>query len=199
MNWCGDCADCRAWRIMSDSTPPRAALAEDIAPLARLWHDGWQDAHAALLPAEVARARTLESFLERLTRSLHNVRAIGAVGDPVGFALLKGSELNQFYVQGRARGTGIARVLIADAELQFAQAGIKTVWLACAIGNDRAARFYEKVGWRRTGIETIELDLGVSICPLDIWRYEKPLPSLREAVAQSACMAANSLPDGSRK
>jgi hypothetical protein len=30
--------------------------------------------------------------------------------------------------------------LIADAEARLAEAGIATAWLACAIGNDRAAR-----------------------------------------------------------
>jgi len=31
-------------------------------------------------------------------------------------------------------------------------------WLACAIGNERAARFYEKCGWHRTGVVTSRLD-----------------------------------------
>jgi GNAT superfamily N-acetyltransferase len=160
---------------MSDSPAPRAARAEDIASLAKLWHDGWHDAHAAILPADVTCARTRASFLERLSRYLPNLRAIGEVADPLGFALLKGDELNQFYVQGRARGTGIARLLMEDCEQQFAHAGVHTAWLACAIGNDRAARFYEKAGWHRAGIETIELDLPTGGYPLDTWRYEKRL------------------------
>lgn len=28
---------------------------DEIAPLARLWHDGWQDAHALILPVEQGR------------------------------------------------------------------------------------------------------------------------------------------------
>ncbi|HUQ79956.1 MAG TPA: hypothetical protein VM076_02395, partial [Gemmatimonadaceae bacterium] len=41
--------------------------------------------------------------------------------------------------------------------------------------NDRAARFYEKRGWHRTGTMANKLD-GVSIeMDLDVWRYEKRL------------------------
>jgi hypothetical protein len=37
---------------------------------------------------------------------------------------------------------------------------VKTVWLACAIGNDRAARFSEKSGWRRAVIVAYDADTG---------------------------------------
>lgn len=48
-------------------------------------------------------------------------------------------------------------------------------WLACAIGNDRAARFYEKNGWRRAGTIINEADTERGPFPLEVWRYEKPL------------------------
>jgi len=66
-------------------------------------------------------------------------------------------------------------VLIADAEARLAEHGVETAWLACAAGNDRAARFYEKTGWRlaRTIVSSAETSSGPF--PLEAWRYEKRL------------------------
>ncbi|MGQ7791894.1 GNAT family N-acetyltransferase [Faunimonas sp. B44] len=157
------------------SATPRPATEDDVPALARLWQEGWQDAHAGLVPAELARARTLESFGERLLRGLAHVRAIGPIGDPDGFSYVAADQLDQFYVHRRARGSGVAAPLLADAERRLAASGVATAWLACAIGNDRAARFYEKSGWTRAGTVTITLDISNGRCPLDVWRYEKAL------------------------
>jgi ribosomal protein S18 acetylase RimI-like enzyme len=40
----------------------------------------------------------------------------------------------------------VAAALIADAEAMLAEHGVEMAWLACAVGNNRAARFYEKSG-----------------------------------------------------
>ena len=74
-----------------------------------------------------------------------------------------------------ARGEGVAAALIDDAEARLAQAGVRTAWLACAIGNERAARFYEKRGWQRAGTMMDPLDAQEGISPLEVWRYEKNL------------------------
>jgi GNAT superfamily N-acetyltransferase len=89
--------------------------------------------------------------------------------------MLKGDELYQFYVSSRARGTGVAAALMVDAEIRLRESGVRTAWLACAIGNDRAARFYEKSGWLRTGIMTDQLEVPNGSFALDVWRYEKSL------------------------
>jgi GNAT superfamily N-acetyltransferase len=122
----------------------RDAEETEIGHLARLWHDGWQDAHAAIVPAELARLRTLESFAERLRDGLASVRVVDVAGEPAGFSMTKGDELYQLFVSAEARGTGVAAALIEDAEVRLADAGVGVAWLACAIGNERAARFYEK-------------------------------------------------------
>lgn len=156
-------------------TGVRAAEEAEVGLLARIWYDGWQDAHAAIMPAELKRLRTLESFRERLEAGLADVRAAGPVGAPVAFCILKHDELYQLYVSGAARGTGVAAALVADAEARLAGAGVETAWLACAIGNDRAARFYEKCGWRRAGVVVYQADLASGTMPLEVWRYEKRL------------------------
>jgi len=153
----------------------RAAQPKEIDQLARLWYDAWQDAHAAILPAELKRVRTLESFRERLAASIEEVRLVGERGRPLGFYMLKHDELYQLFVAAEARGIGVAAALVTDAEHRLAAAGVDVAWLSCAIGNDRAARFYEKCGWRRTGVMVSQLETPNGVLPLEVWRYEKRL------------------------
>lgn len=153
----------------------RAAQRSELDALARVWYDAWQDAHAAIAPAELTRARTLESFRERLDTALPSIRVVGAVGAPVGFCIVKDDELYQLFVAASARGTGAANALIDDAEARLAASGVSTAWLACAIGNERAARFYQKRGWQRAGTVVSRLDTPNGEFLLDVWRYEKSL------------------------
>jgi GNAT superfamily N-acetyltransferase len=153
----------------------RAAEFRDLDPLATLWRDGWRDAHEAIVPAALTRLRTIESFRERLEVGLASVRVAGPPGAPLGFTMVKGDELYQLYVSAGARGTGVAAALMADVEARLAERGIRTAWLACAIGNNRAARFYEKSGWRRVATVVIDTETANGPFPLEVWRYEKSL------------------------
>ena len=153
----------------------RDADESELDELAAVWHEAWRAGHEAIVPAELARRRTRERFRERLHAALAEVRVAGPIGAPVGFSMLKGDELYQLFVSAAARGTGVAAVLIADAETRLAARGVETAWLTCAIGNDRAARFYDKCGWRRTGTVTDELHTPEGPIYVDVWRYEKRL------------------------
>lgn len=153
----------------------RPAQSVELAALARLWWQGWRDAHLAIVPEALARLRTLESFTARMAAALPRVRVLGPVGAPMGLHLIKDDELNQLYLAAEARGAGFAAVLMADAETHLAEAGVRTAWLACAIGNDRAGRFYEKSGWVRARAETIPTETSAGPFPLEVWRYEKVL------------------------
>ncbi len=139
----------------------RAAKEPDIGELARIWYEGWHEAHAHILPAELTQLRTLVATL---------------LDRPVGFCILKGDdELYQLYVSSQSRSSGVATALIADAEARFSERGVETAWLACAIGNERAARFYEKCGWRRMGTMINPTETSQGPFPLEVWRYEKSL------------------------
>jgi GNAT superfamily N-acetyltransferase len=158
----------------------RAAQIEEVDALAQLWYDGWQDAHAAIVPAELKAARTLDRFRERLLAALGDVRVCSDASDAsdapaAGFHWLKDDELYQLYVGAQARGKGAARALMADAETLLAARGVRTAWLSCAIGNHRAARFYEKSGWTRVGNMVDELQLPSGPFELETWRFEKSL------------------------
>jgi ribosomal protein S18 acetylase RimI-like enzyme len=157
----------------------RPARPTEVDSLARVWYDGWQDAHAAILPAELQRLRTVESFAERLQAALQDVRVVGPSDAPLGFCIVKRDELYQLYVCAQARGSGVATALMDDAEERLAASGVDTAWLACAIGNERAARFYERRGWQRVGTMTSQLPTQEGIFPLEVWRYEKQLRRCR--------------------
>lgn len=151
----------------------RRADPSEVPQLARVWYDGWLDAHADILPAELARMRTLASFHDRLEAMLDAVRVAGPIGEPLGFSIVNDDELYQLFVAATARGTGVAAALLADAESRIAAHGASIAWLACAIGNHRAARFYEKHGWHNAGVVVSHLDTPEGVFDLDVWRYEK--------------------------
>jgi GNAT superfamily N-acetyltransferase len=155
----------------------RDARDADVEALTRLWHAGWQDAHASVLPEALVRVRTYESFRQRMEKMIPTTR-VAFDGDAIlGFTVMKGDELDQLYVAAEARGTGAAQGLIADAEQRHAATGAPLIWLACAIGNNRAARFYEKSGWRNAGVQPSHLPMpDGSTFTIEIWRFEKDLP-----------------------
>lgn len=153
----------------------RAADEREIDQLAQVWFDSWHESHAQIVPPELTRLRTLESFRDRLQAVLPDIRVVGPFRSPVGFCILKGAELYQLFVSAQARGSGAAAALMADAEARLSASGVETAWLACAIGNERAARFYEKCGWHRVGTMVNHAETVEGTFPLEVWRYEKPL------------------------
>ncbi len=155
----------------------RPAEESEIDQLTSIWYDGWREAHAQIVPAELARVRTYDSFKTRLQSLLRDIRVVGPAPSPVGFCIVKGDELYQLFVSAKARGSGVAAALIADAENRLAGSGVQTAWLSCAIGNERAARFYEKCGWHRVGTMVSELDTAAGTFSLEVWRYEKRMKS----------------------
>jgi len=151
----------------------RAAEPDELDRLARLWHDAWYDAHDAIAPAGLVAARTVARFRERLPALLADTRVAGPLGRPLGLCVIKDDRLDQLFVARQARGKGVAAALLADGEARLARRGIATAWLACAIGNDRAARFYEKHGWVNARTFTDRLDAGDAVYEVAVWRFEK--------------------------
>lgn len=150
----------------------RNAEAAEVDIVAGIWLEGWIDAHGDILPADLVRFRTLDSFRARLLAGLDQTSIAVLDGRPVGFAMVKGDELDQLYVARAARGAGAANLLVSEAVERIRRAGHQRAWLACAIGNHRAARFYEKAGWTLARVVTIRLQTSDGEMPLNVWRYE---------------------------
>ena len=164
----------------------RDAQPQEIEELGRIWHDCWHEAHAHLMPENLTSARNLQNFIERIPALLPDTRVVGPVGEPVGFCILRDDELYQLYVDKRGRGTGVAAALVTDAEERLASQGFMMGWLACAIGNTRAAHFYEKCGWHRAGTVVIQLQIPTGNVAIEVWRYEKALVPGHRPVAQTS-------------
>ncbi len=153
----------------------RSANPNDLERLADIWHQGWQAVHAPLLPEEIARFRTRENLKELLTVTFPAVTIADRDSAIAGFVITKTDELYQLYVTDEARGTGVAAELLQDAESRIAADGHDVAWLVCAIGNDRAARFYEKNGWYLAKTYVAEVPTAEGTFPLEVWRFEKQL------------------------
>ena len=65
--------------------------------------------------------------------------------------------------------------LLAEGEARIAAAGHDAAWLHCSIGNDHAARFYERAGWHLAETEHAAFGDGDAWVSLDILVYRKRL------------------------
>ncbi len=147
----------------------------DLEAAADLWTRGWADGHLGIVPDALVPLRSFESFRARLWEHRADT-TLAFEGDRLlGFFLLIGDALDQFYVAPEARGTGVATDLMRAAEAALAEAGHESAWLGCTVGNARAARFYDKMGWQNVGTETYEAFTHDGPFPVEIWRFEKTL------------------------
>ncbi|PSK82204.1 putative acetyltransferase [Limimaricola soesokkakensis] len=150
-------------------TIPEAA----IIPLASLWHDGWHEAHDHLVPSYDAATRSRGRFADRLRREHPSGRMVRLEDRPVGLCLTSGAEISQLFVDVTARRLGVGRVLLADVERHIALSGHDEASLTVVQGNDQARGFYERHGWRRDGLTTIEIKHGSRSAVLYLWRFAK--------------------------
>ncbi|WP_199736920.1 MULTISPECIES: GNAT family N-acetyltransferase [Micromonospora] len=125
----------------------RAAHLADAEAIAALWHRGWLDGHAGHVPEALHQHRRLADFRRRVPPRL-TATTVATLGERVvGFVTVREDEVEQMYVAGPARGTGVADALLKAGERIVAER-FDTAWLAVAVGNNRARRFYARCGWR---------------------------------------------------
>jgi GNAT superfamily N-acetyltransferase len=135
-----------------DSAPTvRHATAADAAQVAAIWHLGWQDGHTGFVPDELVRVRTEESFHERAAERVADTTVADVDGAVAGFVMVVGDEVEQVYVSRDHRGSGVAALLMAEAERHVRAGGHAKAWLAVVEGNGRARAFYERAGWTDEG------------------------------------------------
>ena len=125
----------------------RAARAEDAGDIADIWRLGWQDGHLGFVPQELVEVRTEASFRTRASERISDTTVATVDGAVVGFVMVVDDEVEQVYVSAAYRGTGVAKILIGEAERQVKANGHRKAWLAVVAGNARARAFYERAGW----------------------------------------------------
>jgi|SRR5262245_17865922 len=123
----------------------------DAGAIAEIWRLGWRDAHLGFVPEELAETRTEESFRARTVARSGDMTVALVDGAIAGFVLVVDDEVEQVYVCASYRGTGVAGVLIDEAERQIRANGYGKGWLAVVAGNARARGFYERAGWMDEG------------------------------------------------
>lgn len=129
----------------------RGANQGDARDIAEIWHLGWRDGHLGFVPQELVEARTEASFRTRASRRLEEMTVAVVDGAIAGFVIVVGDEVEQVYVSAPHRGTGVAGVLMREAERQVRANGHATGWLAVVAGNARARVFYDRAGWQDDG------------------------------------------------
>ena len=129
----------------------RTASPEDADDVAAIWHLGWQDGHLGFIPQELVEARTEDSFWTRASERVDDTTVATVDGAVAGFVMVVEDEVEQVYVSALHRGTGVAAVLMDEAERQVRANGHSRAWLAVVAGNARARAFYERTGWHDEG------------------------------------------------
>ncbi|WP_134742227.1 GNAT family N-acetyltransferase [Nocardioides sp. 503] len=130
----------------------RPADQDDAEAIAGIWERGWHDGHDGHVPAELSAVRTPETFRSRTADRLTQTSVAEVAGRVAGFVVVHGDELEQVYVDGAHRGSGVAQALMAEGLRLVAEAGHEHAWLVAATGNARARRFYEREGWFDEGL-----------------------------------------------
>ena len=155
--------------------PIRPADEGDRDALVQLWHDGWHDGHAGVVPDALKALRTRADFAGRLDDVLPDALTAGPVGAATALCVTLGDELYQFYVAAQMRGTGLAGRLIEAGEARIAAQGHPVARLDVAIGNARAQAFYRKFGWHDEGPMEVALKTISGDFPITLLRMTKQL------------------------
>ncbi len=162
----------------------RAATPDDVPAIARIWHQAWHDAHDGHVPEALVATRTSAHFLECAAVEVPVAVVAESDGVVVGFATVGGDEVADLFVAREARGTPVARLLLAAAERAVRRAGHRTACLGVVPGNARARRFYEREGWRDDGDvdHTVAGPDGPIAVPTRLYLKDLPTPALAETL-----------------
>ena len=174
----------------------RPATAADAEAVAVIWWEGWRLGHLGHVPEALVAVRTPESFRARAAaRIADTVVAIAGPahkqadampaadamadqagvpgGQVAGFVMVVRDEVEQVYVAAAHRGSGVAGVLLAEAERLVAAGGYGRAWLAVVAGNVRARRFYERSGWVDDGLFDYAAAVPGGVLAVPAHRYLK--------------------------
>jgi ribosomal protein S18 acetylase RimI-like enzyme len=152
----------------------RRAAHADAVGVARIWREGWADAHLGHVPAALVAARAAGSFDERAHERVADTIVATRAGVVAGFVMVDGDQVDQLYLDRSARGGGIGAALLGAGEQAVIAAGHPRAWLAVATGNTSARRFYERQGWIDDGPFVHEAPIADGAVAVDCHRFISP-------------------------
>jgi GNAT superfamily N-acetyltransferase len=153
----------------------RRAHASDILEIAALYHAVWHETQAPFMPVAERTRRSMEFFKDRMAALLQTTLLEEQNGAVAAFSAWKGRLLGQIFVAVPHRGSSIASGLLTASEVEMAKEGTAEAELHCVVGNERARRFYERMGWLQQG-EIMEQVAGQhGLVDVRFWRMTKVL------------------------
>jgi GNAT superfamily N-acetyltransferase len=168
----------------------REACRGDELAVADVHVRAWQEAYRGLMPDEHLDALDPRERARRYTFGADDpgapttVVAVATDDDAepiVGFTTICRSrdadspdvgEVVALYVDPARYQGGVGRLLMAEARRRLVESGFTDALLWVLDGNDRAARFYEREGWKPDGARRVEHPYGVVS---NVRRFRRPL------------------------
>ena len=153
----------------------RRAHASDISQVAALYHAVWHETQAPFMPHAEITHRSMKFFVDRMTTLLQSTLVAERNGEIAAFSAWRGQLLGQLFVAVPHRGMGVASSLLIASEAEMAKEGTAEAELHCVVGNERARRFYARMGWVHRG--KIMEQVGGEHEQVDVpfWRMTKVL------------------------
>jgi RimJ/RimL family protein N-acetyltransferase len=134
-----------ALRPLTEADLPAVVALQEAGAVTGLEHIFPQATHP--FPRDRVAARWLSEIVDPDTNAL----AVEVDGRLRGFVALHGEELLHFGTAVDSWGSGLAEDAYQLAIERLALTGVRTARLWVFVDNARAVRFYERLGWRRSG------------------------------------------------
>jgi putative acetyltransferase len=125
-----------------------------VDAIGSLFHQGWHDVHPGHVPDGLTERRTPEAFHDRVAQAVAQTgeTTVAEVdGTVAGFIMVSGDEAEQVYVDRAFRGSGVAALLLTEAERQIAAGGYDVAWLAVVRGQRARPGLLRQAGLDRRG------------------------------------------------
>jgi GNAT superfamily N-acetyltransferase len=153
----------------------RRAHASDISQVAALYHAVWHETQAPFMPHAEITHRSMEFFVDRMTTLLQSTLVAEWNGEIAAFSAWRRQLLGQLFVAVPHRGTGVASSLLIASEVEMAKEGTAEAELRCVVGNERARRFYARMGWVHKGKILEQVGGEPEQVDVPFWRMTKVL------------------------
>lgn len=164
-----------------------SATAEDCRAIAEVHVESWQHAYQGILPEEYLASLSVaerEAMWRLMVERDPSHLVVARNGNQiVGFVAFGASrdegapadraEIWAIYVKPACWSTGAGRLLWLEALQRILAEGYKSISLWVIVGNERAARFYERAGFALEPESRKSFDIGGTT--LEELRYVRPV------------------------